>query len=100
MPGGDHGSDSGGRLYCTVMALLCLEEHYRHLRIVANAGGNQGPPEGGEEKKWGNENAAGKAQAPPEAARAAPADAAAAPPKDEAHRDADAKAPRSDFPLE
>jgi hypothetical protein len=32
--GGDHGSGDGGRLYCTVLSLLCLEEHYRHLRIA------------------------------------------------------------------
>ncbi|MFP6659401.1 MAG: hypothetical protein VB853_14555, partial [Pirellulales bacterium] len=29
-----HGSGPGGRLYCTVLALLCLEENYRHLRIA------------------------------------------------------------------
>jgi len=39
--GGDHGSSKGGRVYCTVMALLCLEEHYRHLRLFDNAQGNQ-----------------------------------------------------------
>jgi hypothetical protein len=40
---GDHGARNGGRLYSTVMALLCLEENYRHMRIFQNAIGNQQP---------------------------------------------------------
>jgi len=39
--GGDHGSSKGGRVYCTVMALLCLEENYRHMRLFENAQANQ-----------------------------------------------------------
>jgi hypothetical protein len=31
--GGDHGSDRGGRLYCTAMACMTLEVYYRHLPI-------------------------------------------------------------------
>jgi hypothetical protein len=31
--GGDHGFDSGGRLYCTAMATMMLEVYYRHLPI-------------------------------------------------------------------
>ena len=38
---GDHGSQKGGRVYCTVMALLCLEENYRHMRLFNNAIANQ-----------------------------------------------------------
>lgn len=38
---GDHGSQKGGRVYCTVMALLCLEENYRHMRLFNNAIVNQ-----------------------------------------------------------
>lgn len=30
---GDHGSDKGGRLYCTAMATMVLEVYYRHLPI-------------------------------------------------------------------
>lgn len=30
---GDQGATKAGRLYCTSLALMCLEEHYRHLRI-------------------------------------------------------------------
>jgi hypothetical protein len=30
---GDHGSDRGGRLYCTAMACMTLEVYYRHLPI-------------------------------------------------------------------
>ncbi|MCO6454838.1 MAG: terpene cyclase/mutase family protein [Pirellulaceae bacterium] len=30
---GDHGSDRGGRLYCTSMATMILEVYYRHLPI-------------------------------------------------------------------
>ncbi len=29
-PGGDHGADRGGRLYCTAMATMMLEVYYRH----------------------------------------------------------------------
>lgn len=38
--GGDAGASKGGRLYCTVLSLLCLEEHYRHLRIADGMGVN------------------------------------------------------------
>jgi len=31
--GGDHGSERGGRLYCTSMATMMLEVYYRHLPI-------------------------------------------------------------------
>ena len=31
--GRDHGSSSGGRLYCTAMAALILESYYRHMPI-------------------------------------------------------------------
>lgn len=30
---GDHGSDSGGRVYCTSMATMILEVYYRHMPI-------------------------------------------------------------------
>jgi hypothetical protein len=30
---GDHGSERGGRLYCTAMACMTLEVYYRHLPI-------------------------------------------------------------------
>jgi hypothetical protein len=30
---GDHGSDSGGRIYCTSMATMILEVYYRHMPI-------------------------------------------------------------------
>ena len=30
---GDHGSDRGGRIYCTAMAAMTLEVYYRHLPI-------------------------------------------------------------------
>jgi hypothetical protein len=33
MKGGDHGADSGGRLYCTSMATMMLEVYYRHMPI-------------------------------------------------------------------
>jgi hypothetical protein len=33
MKGGDHGTDRGGRLYCTSMATMMLEVYYRHLPI-------------------------------------------------------------------
>ena len=32
--GGDHGSDRGGRLYCTSLACLILETYYREPRIA------------------------------------------------------------------
>ncbi len=38
MPGGDHGSRQGGRLYCTSMATMVLEVPYRHMRIYDTAG--------------------------------------------------------------
>jgi hypothetical protein len=31
--GGDHGSERGGRLYCTSMATMILEVYYRHMPI-------------------------------------------------------------------
>ncbi len=34
MSGGDHGSKRGGRLYCTVFAILCLEPGYAGLKIL------------------------------------------------------------------
>ena len=30
---GDHGSDAGGRVYCTAMATMILEVYYRHMPI-------------------------------------------------------------------
>jgi hypothetical protein len=33
-PNGDKGAMKGGRLYCTVMAAMCLSEHFRHLRVA------------------------------------------------------------------
>jgi hypothetical protein len=30
---GDHGSDRGGRIYCTAMATMILEVYYRHLPL-------------------------------------------------------------------
>jgi hypothetical protein len=30
---GDHGSEKGGRLYCTSMATMILEVYYRHMPI-------------------------------------------------------------------
>jgi hypothetical protein len=30
---GDHGSERGGRLYCTAMAAMTLEVYYRHLPL-------------------------------------------------------------------
>ena len=32
---GDHGSDAGGRIYCTSMATMILEVYYRHMPIYA-----------------------------------------------------------------
>lgn len=31
--GADHGSDKGGRLYCTAMAAMTLEVYYRHMPL-------------------------------------------------------------------
>jgi len=31
--GGDHGSDAGGRIYCTSMSTMILEVYYRHMPI-------------------------------------------------------------------
>ena len=31
--GGDHGSDVGGRIYCTAMSTMILEVYYRHMPI-------------------------------------------------------------------
>ena len=30
---GDHGAESGGRLYCTSLATMILEVYYRHMPI-------------------------------------------------------------------
>lgn len=40
---GDLGASKGGRTYSTVMALLCLEENYRHMRIFNQALGKNQP---------------------------------------------------------
>ena len=32
---GDHGSTSGGRLYCTAMATMSLEIYYRYMPIYS-----------------------------------------------------------------
>lgn len=37
MKGGDHGAESGGRLYCTSMATMMLEVYYRHMPIYGKA---------------------------------------------------------------
>ena len=37
MKGGDHGAETGGRLYCTSMATMILEVYYRHMPIYAKA---------------------------------------------------------------
>jgi hypothetical protein len=50
-PGGDHGADKGGRLYCTSLAVQTLEVYYRHmplygkdvLKHAAAAGDGGGP---------------------------------------------------------
>ena len=50
-PGGDHGADKGGRLYCTSLAAQTLEVYYRHmplygkdvLKHAAVAGDGGGP---------------------------------------------------------
>ena len=34
--GGDHGSGSGGRLYCTALAAMTLEVYYRYMPIYAS----------------------------------------------------------------
>ena len=34
---GDHGSDAGGRIYCTCMATMILEVYYRHMPIYGKA---------------------------------------------------------------
>ena len=34
---GDHGSSTGGRLYCTAMATMILEVYYRHLPIFGKS---------------------------------------------------------------
>ena len=43
--GGDHGSKSGGRLYCTSMATMILEVYYRHLPIFQKKSSEQEFPE-------------------------------------------------------
>jgi hypothetical protein len=35
MRGGDHGTESGGRIYCTSMATMILEVYYRHMPIYS-----------------------------------------------------------------
>jgi len=44
--GGDHGSDKGGRLYCTAMATMILEVYYRHLPIYQKGASEDNFPEG------------------------------------------------------
>jgi hypothetical protein len=34
---GDHGSDRGGRIYCTSMATMVLEVYYRHMPIYGQS---------------------------------------------------------------
>lgn len=38
-PQGDEFGDAGGRLYSTVMAILCLEAYYRHMPLSEMAQG-------------------------------------------------------------
>ena len=42
---GDHGADSGGRLYCTSMATMILEVYYRHMPIFQKQATEDGFPE-------------------------------------------------------
>jgi hypothetical protein len=37
MRGGDHGSEAGGRIYCTSLATMILEVYYRHMPIYGKA---------------------------------------------------------------
>ncbi len=42
--GGDHGSERGGRLYCTAMATMILEVYYRHMPIYRKAAAKEDFP--------------------------------------------------------
>lgn len=42
--GGDHGSERGGRLYCTSMATMILEVYYRHMPIYGKAAAEEDFP--------------------------------------------------------
>ena len=44
MKGGDHGAESGGRMYCTSMATMILEVYYRHMPIYAKAASEEDFP--------------------------------------------------------
>lgn len=44
MEGGDHGSERGGRLYCTSMATMILEVYYRHMPVYAKAASDEDFP--------------------------------------------------------
>jgi hypothetical protein len=41
---GDHGSEKGGRLYCTSMATMILEVYYRHMPIYGKAAATEDFP--------------------------------------------------------
>ena len=41
---GDHGSDRGGRIYCTSMATMILEVYYRHMPIYGKAAAEEDFP--------------------------------------------------------
>jgi hypothetical protein len=41
---GDHGSDRGGRLYCTAMATMILEVYYRHMPIYSKGASEEDFP--------------------------------------------------------
>ena len=41
---GDHGSERGGRLYCTSMATMILEVYYRHMPIYGKAAAEEDFP--------------------------------------------------------
>ena len=43
--GGDHGSHSGGRLYCTALATMVLEVYYRHMPIYKTQSVDEDFPE-------------------------------------------------------
>ena len=75
--GADHGGESGGRLYATAMACLCLEESFRHLpmfREMAGLGGVERVGDGaeGEEGVGGLENVEGEVEDPAEGEEPAP----------------------------
>jgi hypothetical protein len=44
MEGGDHGSERGGRLYCTSMATMVLEVYYRHMPVYAKGAAEEDFP--------------------------------------------------------